>query len=157
MARKKYYQGFFKPKNPEKYIGDCSQIIYRSGLEYKYMNFFDRNPNILQWGSEEFSIPYFSRIDKRMHRYFPDMIIKIKNKNEEIKEYVVEIKPYVQSIIPKKTNKNTKSYRRRVFHWIKNEDKWNASKKWCERNNMKFIILTEKDLEVNKQSTEIPI
>ena len=34
-----------------------------------------------------------SPIDKRVHRYFPDYIIKVKEKNNKIKNYVVEVKP----------------------------------------------------------------
>jgi len=32
---KKYTQGFFKPKYPEKYKGDPTNIVYRSGYELK--------------------------------------------------------------------------------------------------------------------------
>lgn len=145
--RPKYYQGHFKPKHPEKYKGDPAGIVYRSGLEFKFMNFFDRNPHILEWGSEEFFIPYFSRVDKKVHRYFPDMWIKIKTKDGIVKEFIVEIKPSTQISQPKKQQRQTKAYRKRVFEWVKNTDKWNASQKWCEKNNKRFIILTEKDLQ----------
>ena len=31
--------------------------------------------------------------------------------------------------------------------WIKNVDKWNAAKEFCDRNGLKFIIITEKFFE----------
>jgi len=57
MAESKYHQGRFNPRNPEKYKGDFRNIIYRSSWEVEFMRYCDRNPNILEWGSEEFFIP----------------------------------------------------------------------------------------------------
>jgi len=79
------HQGYFKPKNPQKYKGDPTNIIYRSGWELKFMLYVDSHPEILEWGSEEFSIPYRSPIDGRIHRYFPDFYIKKKLKMENHK------------------------------------------------------------------------
>ena len=52
------YSGYFKPKNPTKYRGNPTNIVYRSLWERKFMVFCDNNPSILQWGSEEIIIPY---------------------------------------------------------------------------------------------------
>ena len=76
----KYHQGHFHPRNPEKYIGDCGNIVYRSSWELKFMQWCDRNENIMEYGSEEFWIPYVSPVDNRVHRYFPDFIAKMKQK-----------------------------------------------------------------------------
>ena len=57
------YKGFFKPKNPIKYKGDPTNIIYRSSWEQRCMVYFDLNLNVLEWQSEEFFIPYKSPID----------------------------------------------------------------------------------------------
>ena len=69
-------KGRFRPKNPQKYKGDANNIIYRSTWEIKVMNYLDDNPNVIWWGSEELPIPYYSPVDKKMHRYFPDFIAK---------------------------------------------------------------------------------
>ena len=50
-------QGRFKPRNPGKYKGDPSNIIYRSSWEKKFMLWCDCNLNVLEWGSEEIVIP----------------------------------------------------------------------------------------------------
>ena len=42
-AATKYHQGFFKPNHPEKYMGDITHIVYRSGLELSFMTFLDQN------------------------------------------------------------------------------------------------------------------
>ena len=42
------------------------------------MVYCDLNENILEWGSEEIAIPYRSPIDNKVHRYFPDFYVKLK-------------------------------------------------------------------------------
>ena len=72
----KWRQGIFVPKNQDKFIG--RKAVYRSGLELKFFRFCDSNPNVLKWGSENVIIPYRSPIDHKMHRYFVDNYIEIK-------------------------------------------------------------------------------
>ena len=86
------YKGKFRPSIPKKYRGDYTNIIYRSLWELKFMKYCDSNRNILEWGSEEFFIPYLSPIDNRAHRYFPDFYIKVRENTGQIKKYVIEIK-----------------------------------------------------------------
>lgn len=138
------YKGFFKPKNPQKYKGDPSNIVYRSLWECKMMSYVDQHPDIIQWGSEEFSIPYRSPIDGKVHRYFPDFWIKKKN-NEII---VVEIKPRKQTKPPKQQIKMTKRYLSEVKTWGINSAKWKAAKAFCEDRQWKFIIMDEYHLGI---------
>ena len=77
------YRGKYKPENPNKYVGNYSNIVYRSLLERRFMVFCDRNPNILKWASEEMAIPYISPMDNRVHRYYVDFIIEVKEKEEK--------------------------------------------------------------------------
>ena len=46
-------QGYFKPKNPEKYKGDPHNIIYRSGWEFKFFSYCDTNPSVIEYVSEK--------------------------------------------------------------------------------------------------------
>ena len=62
------YQGYFKPKNPHKYKGDPTNIIYRSSWELKLMKYLDERKDVVKWGSEEIIIPYRSPIDGRVHK-----------------------------------------------------------------------------------------
>ena len=62
----KYYKGKFKPERPEKYKGNPRNIIYRSMWERRFMVYCDRNENILEWGSEEFVVPYKSPVDGKV-------------------------------------------------------------------------------------------
>ena len=86
------YKGKFRPSNPSKYKGDPTNIIYRSLWELKFMNYCDKNENILKWSSEELWIPYKSPVDNRYHKYFPDFYIKYKNTSGKIVESLIEIK-----------------------------------------------------------------
>ena len=101
------YKGRFVPKAPEKYKGDPTRIIYRSLWELKLMKYLDSHNDVLYWASEEFSIPYRSPIDGRMHRYFMDVKVKFKNG----KTILVEIKPESQTQPPKQPKrKSQKTY-----------------------------------------------
>jgi len=140
------YKGKFKPSNYEKYKGDPTNIIYRSLWELKFMNWCDKNENILEWGSEEFWIPYKSPLDNRIHRYFPDFYVKIKTKENKIKKYIVEVKPYKQVIEPKVQKTKSKKYLSEVTEWAKNQAKWKAAREYCEDRLMEFKVITEKEL-----------
>ena len=72
------YKGRYSPTYPKKYKGDHRNVVYRSLWERKFMVFCDLNENIIEWGSEEIAIPYRSPIDKKLHRYFPDFYVKLK-------------------------------------------------------------------------------
>ena len=86
------YSGYFKPKNPKKYRGNPTNIVYRSLWERKFMVFCDNNPSILQWGSEEVIIPYRAP-DGKVRRYYPDFYIKVREKSNKITKYIIEVKP----------------------------------------------------------------
>ena len=60
---RKRYKGNFKIKNPQKYKGNPTNIIYRSLMELRFMKHCDTNDNILKWSSEEIAIPYISPIN----------------------------------------------------------------------------------------------
>ena len=92
-----YKQGFFKPKFPKKYIGDPTNIVYRSGWEKRVMQSLDENLNVVRWASEEIIIRYISPIDNRQHRYFPDFIVKAVTRDGNIKTMMLEVKPKAQT------------------------------------------------------------
>lgn len=142
------YKGKFQPRNPQKYLGDPSNIIYRSRWELKFMGWLDSHPGVLQWGSEELIIPYRSPIDNRVHRYFPDFIIKKKTQDGKIDTVVVEIKPYAQTKPPSVQSKATKRYITEVQTWGINSSKWEAATNYCKERGWKFEIITEHELGI---------
>ena len=138
----KSYRGLYRPTNPKKYVGNTKQIVYRSLLERRFMRYCDTNDDIMYWASEELPVRYYSPLDKKWHRYFPDFVVKTVNNHK----YMIEIKPYRQALKPKPPKKKTKSYMRESFEYIKNQAKWSAAREYCSDNGMEFKIITEKDL-----------
>ena len=74
--------------------------------------------------------------------------MKIKDKNGKIEKYLIEIKPERFTKPPEIPQKKTKRFIDEVFQYGVNEAKWKAAFEFCEDRNMKFIILTEKDLGI---------
>lgn len=140
------YSGKFTPQNPHKYKGDAKNIIWRSTWELKFMRWLDEHPNVLEWSSEERSIPYISPIDNRIHRYFPDFIMKTKDKDGNIVTRMIEIKPEHQTKEPKIQRKITPKYIAEVKTWGVNQAKWKAAERFCEDLGWEFVKLTEKEL-----------
>lgn len=146
MARKAYKQGIYRPTYPDK-CKNPGSITYRSGLELKFMRWCDKNARVVEWGSENVVIPYISPIDEKIHRYFMDMYVKIREANG-VKKYLVEIKPDKQTRAPKSSKKKKEStviYEQAT--WAVNQAKWEAAKQFAKKYNMDFIIITELDLE----------
>jgi hypothetical protein len=144
------YKGKYKVKNPEKYKGDPTNIIYRSLWERKHMKYLDGNSNILEWSSEEIYIWYKSPIDNKAHRYFPDFYVKERYQDGNVKEYLVEIKPYKQTMAPPKPKRQTKGYIYEAYEYAKNQSKWEAAREYCKDRGWTFRILTENELYGNK-------
>lgn len=142
------YTGKYKVINPQKYKGDPTSVTYRSLWERKFMKYCDTNSNVLAWFSEEIHIPYRSPVDGRIHRYFPDFFIKLKEPNGTIKKYLIEIKPSKQTVPPKKPSRQTKRYISEAYEYAKNQAKWEAAREYCLDRGWDFKVLTEHDLNV---------
>jgi len=142
------YKGKFQPSYPKKYKGDPTNIIYRSLWERKFMMYCDLNENIIEWGSEEIALPYRSPLDNRVHRYFPDFYIKVKENNGMVKRYLIEIKPKKQTVEPKVQKRKTKSYIYEVTEYAKNMAKWKAAEEFCKDRMWEFKVLTEDELGI---------
>jgi hypothetical protein len=144
------YRGKFKPSFPEKYVGNPTSIIYRSLWELKFLKYCDTNENILEYASEELAIPYISPVDGKTHKYFPDVYIKVKEPDGSIKKYLIEIKPYKQTMAPPKPKRQTKGYIYEVYEYAKNQSKWEAAREYCKDRGWTFRILTENEIYGNK-------
>lgn len=142
-SNSKYTQGIYKPINPQKYIGDLNNIVFRSSLELRWYKYFDLNPAIIEWKCEETIVQYLNPIDNKFHRYFVDVYVKFQNNKKEIKEAIIEIKPLTQVKKPVKGKLKNKTFIHQVNTYIVNEAKWNAAKKAALIKNMDFLILTE--------------
>jgi hypothetical protein len=145
----RYYQGLFRPDHPEKYVGDATKIQYRSSWELKFMRWADRHPDVIHWASEEIAIPYVSPIDKQVHRYFPDFLIRYRNKQGVFRSAIVEIKPlkHVKEPVIKK-GMHKRRMIQEVATYAVNQAKWKAAQAYAQKAGMDFNVLTEQELGI---------
>lgn len=141
------YKGRFIPQNPKKYAGDANNIVWRSTWERRVMEWLDRSDNVIYWSSEELIIRYVSPIDNKIHRYFPDFIVKVKKKDGMVMTHVLEIKPEKQTKPPVQKRK-TKNFLEESITYAVNKSKWEAADSFCKDRGWLFQVLTEKDLGI---------
>ena len=138
------YKGRYFPTNPKKYRGNPNQIIYRSLWERKVIVYCDKNDAIIEWGSEEVIVPYLSPMDGKIHRYFPDFYMKVRQADGSTKKFIIEVKPKSQC---KQPVKNPKRRTTKWFNEVKtfaiNQAKWKSAREFCEDKGMEFKIFTE--------------
>lgn len=135
------YSGKFNPVNTDKYNGDHTKIVYRSLWERKCMEWFDMNPDVVSWNSEEIVIPYRCRTDGELHRYYPDFLVKFRSGTIVL----IEVKPEHQTVPPKKTN-NKKRLINEAMTYAKNVSKWQEAESYCKKRGYVFMIWTERTL-----------
>ena len=140
------YRGKYKPKNPNKYVGDPTKINYRSLWERKCMLTFDDNPNIIKWASEEIAIPYLSPVDRKRHRYYPDFMVELKNKEGKVETIMIEVKPKNHTEPPKPRKRKSVTYLNEAKTYAINQAKWAAAQALCDRKGWTFRIMTEKEI-----------
>jgi hypothetical protein len=137
-----FVQGIFPINECKKYLGN-GPIIYRSSWERKFCLYCERNPEIISWSSESFFIQYFSPLDNKYHKYFPDYIVSLTNGSV----YVVEIKPKSQLIKPeppkRKTPKSLKSYKWAYETWVINMCKKAAAEEYSKIRGWEYLLVTE--------------
>jgi hypothetical protein len=155
MAYGKTKQGIYTPKYPDKWVitesFDMKEpgIKYRSGWEKIFFMFMDMNDNIIRCNSEGMIIPYYNPVKGKVSKYYMDAMMQTKDGTT----WLVEIKPYKETIPPKKPRKNAKNPQKAQENYIKavetyavNQAKWEAAQKLCDEKGWKFKIITEKEL-----------
>jgi hypothetical protein len=142
-----YKSGLYEPINPEKYVGDTHNIIFRSSWEFRFCKYCDTNENILKWSSEPLQISYYNPLDKKDHIYNVDFYIKVLKENGEEAEWIIEIKPEAQHKKPVLTSPETlpkvKAYNRNMQIWITNQSKFKAAREWAAKRNYSFGVVDE--------------
>ena len=137
MARK-YHQGKYVPKHPEKYIGNHIPI-YRSSWELQFCRMCDEQQAILQWASESHRIPYMNPLTGKATTYVPDFLIIYVDAAGKKHAELIEIKPSSQVM------GNAKSKMDKAAA-IVNEAKWQAAKSYCRQLGIGFRVITEKEI-----------
>lgn len=140
-------QGYFIPRNPGKYAGDVSKIIYRSSWEFKFLTYCDNSESVVEYSSEPVGIPYFNPILKKECTYWIDCYMATKDPDGNLKKWLIEIKPgkyLTPPVAPERlTEKQTLNFVRGAKLYVINQAKFNAAKIYAANNGMKFGIITE--------------
>ena len=145
-GKRAWKQGIFTAIHPSKYKGS-HPIVYRSSLELHVMRFFDNASFVIEWGSETIIIPYVKPTDGKVHRYYTDFNVKMKDKAGVLHKYIIEVKPYKQTIPP--TNHGNKKQKTLIYEQINygiNHAKWESAREWSKKHGYIFTIITEKDI-----------
>jgi hypothetical protein len=154
MSYNKTHRGIYTPKNPSKWVlTEASHfkgtIKYLSGWERKFMVWADMNPKVVLVSSEPFPIKYHSPVDNKMHKYFIDFYVEVKQLDGSIRKLAIEIKPKVQCLPPKKT-RNKIRYVKEMKTYVTNQAKWAAARTFSIKQGWDFVILTEHELGISK-------
>ena len=167
-GKSKYRQGNFIPKNKDKVFKLNSEggIYYRSSWEFKVCQYLDlcadddyTGVKILMWGCECIAIPYNKQSVKKAsdgvmeykttkHTYYPDFWYKQLRSDGSIVEVVMEVKPFAETIPPKKlpynaTRKQLENFEYSMKLYNANMAKWAHAIEYCETKGIKFTIMTE--------------
>lgn len=144
--KKKFVQGYFIPSNKDKYNGH-TPIRYMSSWELKLMMWLDKCSGVINWKSESTILNYIDPITKKIKRYMVDFNMTVKDRNNNIKKYLLEVKPYKETQPPTthgNKKKNTLLYEQLTY--ARNLEKWKVATDYAKKHGMEFMLLTEKQL-----------
>ncbi len=148
-----YHQRKYTPIHPEKYEGDPTQVFMRSSWETRFAIKCDHDPSIVKWSSECVVIPYRCPTDNRLHRYFVDFKITVRDRDtKKLKTYLVEVKPHKETLPPTSRGKKRAQYLKEVMTWGKNDAKWKAATEYCKARDWEFVKVTEYELGLKERS-----
>lgn len=138
-------QGYFHPHNLSKYVGNANNIIFRSHWEFKFLEFCDKNDNIIKYSSEAVKVPYINPFDHKVHQYYIDIFIEMRCSDGKTAKWLLEIKPDKYTKMPNPPKKRTKKslqayeYHRRMT--LINIEKFKSAKYWAEQMGARFGII----------------
>lgn len=134
-----YVQGQYKPVNPNKYVGTYP-IIFRSSWEFKVMQMFDVNPNIMSWASESLKIPYQNPFTGKYTVYVPDFVVTYVDAKGNQKAEIIEVKPAKETFLEQAKSQKAKAA------VALNTFKWAAAQAFAKSHNMSFRVMTESNI-----------
>ena len=73
------------------------------------------------------------------------------HQSNQTKKYLIEIKPYKQTLPPIKPSRQTKKYLYEAYEYAKNQSKWEAAREYCKDRGWIFKVITEYELGIAKK------
>jgi hypothetical protein len=117
----KFREGYFQSQKMKK------PLHYRSGYEKTIYECLDADVEVNAFNVEPFKVPYLHK--GKEHKYIPDLIVQFIDGTTE----VWEIKPSNQTLLEV------------------NQNKWRAANKACKNRGWKFVVITEKGINLLKK------
>tara|TARA_X000001382_G_C3139777_1_gene169167 strand:+ start:557 stop:1027 length:471 start_codon:yes stop_codon:yes gene_type:complete len=146
-----FKKGVYRPIYRQKFKGK-KYPVYRSSWELHFFRWCDYNNKVLEWTSEGIVVPYISPLDTKTHRYFVDNSLVLNQQGKYVK-YLVEIKPYSQTLKPvMRGRKKQSTFLHEQATYDVNQAKWKAANQWAVAHGYKFLILTENELFSGKSA-----
>tara|TARA_R110002020_G_scaffold102504_2_gene240675 strand:- start:4128 stop:4601 length:474 start_codon:yes stop_codon:yes gene_type:complete len=141
----------FIPSNIEKYKGK-TPIILRSKLEKEFARWIDRHSACVSWGSESAVVSYNDPAKGgKARRYFIDFTATFRTRDGSLKKYYIEIKPSRECVAPKPSKRKKEStFLKEQLTYVTNQAKWIAARSFAKTKGAEFIVITEKELHIQK-------
>ena len=106
-------------------------LSYRSSYELAFYHLLEADEKVLTYLVEPFHLPYFSPLDHKMHRYYPDLLVLYSDSKMEL----IEIKPVtlIRDIIVQVKARAARAYIIREgldaeFRFVSEEDIFKSAK-----------------------------
>jgi len=141
----RFHQGYHKLENPHKLIGTYNAkmgVMFRSGLELKFIQLLDLSPRCIRWTyeSDELIIPYYNPVKKKMCSYYPDFYIEMLGNSNRLLKYIIEVKSQKDTEKPDREKyKTKKAYLYQLANSAVVEAKRMASLEYCKNKNMVYV------------------
>lgn len=139
MPAAQRYSGKYRVKKPHKYIGDHTNVSFRSSWERAAFIWCEKSDRVKKWGSEIVILDYICGTDKKLHKYHVDLFIEWEDGTKSL----IEIKPERELSPPKKGKRQTKKYLIEVNAYIKNSSKFKVGESYAKKQGWKWEIWTE--------------
>lgn len=150
--KSKHSEGYYMVVNEDKYIGDVSNVIYRSSYELNFYRELDLDDDVIYWVVEppELKIRYFNPVRQKWSYYFPDAFC-VKMINGKQVKCLLEVKPKSKLKPPAKYNgsdpKRLKAYQNRLGEYKIIDAKRKASIDFAKMKGMHYIFITERTVK----------
>lgn len=144
MARHRFYK--YELVNPEKFTNGGNHLVLRSSWERDFAEHCDLLPSVLSWGYESVQIPYRDPLSGNQKVYIPDFFVKMATRDGYSVDKVFEIKP-----MHEQNDENARN-RKDAALIARNNAKWEAAVRWCQRHSAEFEVLNESNLYLGHEN-----
>jgi len=148
-ANSRFHQGYHHLENPDKLIGYYNMklgIIYRSGLELKFIQVLDSSSKCKRWSyeSDDLIISYLNPVKQKICSYYPDFYVEMVGNSNKLTKYIIEVKSRKDTEKPDREKyKSKEKYLYQLAISAVTEAKRKAAVEFCKNKGMRYEYITE--------------